>query len=114
MYANKKLTVIGRTQPKADDVEVITAENHRRRMAAEEANAWMQFTEERERRAKKTATRRVWLQYGTYFSFAIFGASVSATAVFMALGVSELMSASLLVLIISAATSLCCASLLDR
>lgn len=114
MYANKKLIVIGRTQPKVDDVERITAENHRRRMAAEEANAWAQFAEERERKSKKAASRRVSMLYATCFSFAIFGASASATAGFMALGANELMSGSLLVLIISAASSLCCAALLER
>lgn len=114
MYAVKKLTVIGRTQSKEDDVERITAENHRRRREIEEANAWEQFMADRERKADRAATIRSWMLVCTVCSFTLFGVAISMTAFLAAMGDMGHLSASTVFLCVSLIAGLICAAKLER
>lgn len=114
MYAVKKLTVIGRPQSKEDDVERITAENHRRRTASDEVKAWNKFMEEKARKEASAARRRTWLHFATFASYASFGFALSATAFFAALNDLDALSGSVAFLSLTLIASLFCAERLNR
>lgn len=68
------------------DVEKITFDNHYRRRADETASAWERKAAENAKNREKHRRIKSWMYFLTYACFMCFGASVSMSAVFAAMG----------------------------
>ena len=68
------------------DVEKITFDNQNRRRAREFQNEWERKAVENARTRDKQRCVRSWMYFLTYCSYMAFGATISLSAVFAAMG----------------------------